>query len=145
MQHKDAESYGRYFQSVNGQLSMFQPDLIKDSECTKDTPVIHGKPEFPIYGKGIRINPRLPGRKDSKYMEKIYLPELLPLEQYDLIVVLLSGGKDSIACYYKLQELGVPKSKIELWHHSIDGGHPSRHMDWRCTQASNSFGRMKKY
>lgn len=24
--------------------------------------------------------------------------------------------------------------KIELWHHNIDGGHPSRRMDWRCTQ-----------
>lgn len=51
-----------------------------------------------------------------------------------MIAVLLSGGKDSIACYYKLIELGVPKEKIELWHHDIDGGHPSRRMDWRCTQ-----------
>lgn len=39
-----------------------------------------------------------------------------------------------MACYYKLLELGVPKEKIELCHHDIDGGHPSRHMDWRCTQ-----------
>ena len=67
-------------------------------------------------------------------MKKIYLEELLPLEEYDMIAVLLSGGKDSIACYYKLIELGVPKEKIELWHHDIDGGHPSRRMDWRCTQ-----------
>ena len=67
-------------------------------------------------------------------MKKIYLPELLPLEEYDLAVVLLSGGKDSIACYYKLLELGMPKRKIECWHHDIDGGHPSRRMDWRCTQ-----------
>ena len=28
----------------------------------------------------------------------------------------------------------MPKGKIELWHHDIDGGHPSRRMDWRCTQ-----------
>lgn len=54
------------------------------------------------------------GRKDSGHFRKIYLPELLPLEEYDLIVVLLSGGKDSIACFYKLLELGVPKEKIEL-------------------------------
>ncbi|MDT4377354.1 phosphoadenosine phosphosulfate reductase family protein [Blautia coccoides] len=67
-------------------------------------------------------------------MKKIFLPELLPLEEYDLVIVLLSGGKDSIACYYKLLELGVPKKKIECWHHDIDGGHPSRRMDWRCTQ-----------
>ncbi|WP_238726003.1 phosphoadenosine phosphosulfate reductase domain-containing protein [Diplocloster modestus] len=52
-----------------------------------------------------------------------------------MIAVLLSGGKDSIACYYKLLELGVPKEKIEFWHHDIDGGHPCRRMDWRCTQS----------
>ena len=23
---------------------------------------------------------------------------------------------------------------MEFWHHDIDGGHPSRRMDWRCTQ-----------
>ena len=63
----------------------------------------------------------------------MYLEELLPLEMYDLVIVLISGGKDSIACYYKLLELGVPKSKIEFWHHDVDGGHPSRTMDWRCT------------
>lgn len=82
---------------------------------------------------GKRIRPRVSGRKDTEYMKKIYLEELLPLEMYDLVIVLISGGKDSIACYYKLLELGVPKSKIEFWHHDIDGGHPSRTMDWRCT------------
>ena len=51
-----------------------------------------------------------------------------------MIVVLFSGGKDSMACYFKLLEMGVPKEKIELWHHDIDGGHPTRRMDWRCTQ-----------
>ncbi len=55
-------------------------------------------------------------------------------DSYDLIVVLLSGGKDSVACFDKLLELGVPKEKIEFWHHDVDGGHSSRRMDWRCTQ-----------
>lgn len=96
--------------------------------------MIYGHEDTPIYGQGKRIKPRVPGRKDSEHMKKIYLEELLPLEEYDMIAVLLSGGKDSIACYYKLIELGVPKEKIELWHHDIDGGHPSRRMDWRCTQ-----------
>lgn len=50
-------------------------------------------------------------------------------------IKLISGGKDSIATYFKLRELGVPKSKIEFWHHDIDGGNPERHMDWRCTQS----------
>lgn len=109
-------------------------EVLKDKDCTMDTPVVLGVQDSPIYGKGISIKPRVDGRKDSKHFESIYLPELLPLEEYDLIVVLISGGKDSIACFYKLLELGVPKEKIELWHHDIDGGHPSRRMDWKCTQ-----------
>lgn len=122
-----------YFQQSNGQLTLFQPDFIRDADCTKETLVIYGKSDIPIYGMGKRICPRVSGRKDTEYMKKIYLEELLPLEMYDLVIVLISGGKDSIACYYKLLELGVPKSKIEFWHHDIDGGHPSRTMDWRCT------------
>ena len=90
---------------------------IKDIDCTRHTPIWFGEPDEAIYGKGIRIRPRIPGRRDSRHMEKNYLPELLPLEYYDLIIILLSGGKDSIACFYKLLELGVPKEKIELWHH----------------------------
>ena len=103
-------------------------------DCTKDTPVTYGKPDRPIYGTGTGIKPRVSGRTDSEYMKKIYLPELLPLEEYNLVAILLSGGKDSIACYYKMLELGVPKEKMEFWHHDIDGGHPVRRMDWRCTQ-----------
>lgn len=109
-------------------------NFIKDSECTPDTPIIFGKQEKPIYGDGVRLKPRVKGRCDSEHFKKIYLPRLLPLEEYDLIVVLISGGKDSVACYLKLIELGVPKEKIEFWHHDIDGGHPSRRMDWKCTQ-----------
>ena len=120
--------------AVKGQLNLFPEKFIKDADCTKDTPVILGKKDAPVYGQGIRIKPREPGRTDSEHFKKIYLESLLPVEEYDLIAVLLSGGKDSIACYFKLIELGVPKEKIEFWHHDIDGGHPSRRMDWRCTQ-----------
>lgn len=116
-----------------GQLSFIQPDYIKDRDCTKDTPVIYGKPDNQIYGTGKRIKPKIPGRTDTEHMKGIYLEELLPLEEYDLIVVLLSGGKDSVACYLKLLELGVPKEKMEFWHHDIDGGNPERRMDWKCT------------
>jgi len=120
---------------MRGQLSLFEPDFIKDTDCTKETPVIYGKSDKPIYGNGIKIKPRVPGRTNSEHMKKINLRELLPLEEYDLITILLSGGKDSIACYYKLLELGVPKEKMEFWHHDIDGGHPIRRIDWRCTQS----------
>lgn len=119
---------------MKGQMSLFPENFIKDADCTRQTPVNLGKPDKPVYGQGVRITPREPGRTDSEHFKKIYLESLLPLEEYDLIAVLLSGGKDSIACYYKLIELGVPKERIEFWHHDIDGGHPSRRMDWRCTQ-----------
>lgn len=114
---------------MKGQLNLFEPEFIKDIDCTVDTPVTRGNKDKPIYGTGKRIKPRVPGRRETKHMEEIYLEELLPLEEYDLIVVLISGGKDSIATYFKLRELGVPKSKIEFWHHDIDGGNPERHMD----------------
>ncbi|MBE5986053.1 MAG: hypothetical protein E7248_22495 [Paenibacillaceae bacterium] len=115
-------------------LSILNSEYIKDSDCTKDTPIIYGNPDMHIYGSGKRIKPRIPGRDETEHMKKIFLPELLPLEEYDLVAILLSGGKDSIACYYKLLELGVPKEKMEFWHHDIDGGHPYRRMDWKCTQ-----------
>lgn len=80
-------------------------DFIKDADCTKETPVRLGVPDAPIYGKGIKLKPRVDGRTDSEHFKKIYLPELLPLEEYDLIVVLISGGKDSVACcLMKIQE-----------------------------------------
>lgn len=108
-------------------------EWIRDVDCTKDTSLLHGKKEDSIYGKGITIRPRLAGRLDTPHFKSVFLGELLPLEEYTKVIVLLSGGKDSIACYLRLRELGVPKEKIELWHHDIDGGHPSRRMDWRCT------------
>ncbi|MDD3049756.1 MAG: phosphoadenosine phosphosulfate reductase family protein [Candidatus Cloacimonetes bacterium] len=109
-------------------------DYIRDVDCNKDTPIIHGIEDVKIYGSGEKIKPRVPGRNETEYFKKTFLPELLPLEEYDLVVILLSGGKDSVACYYKLLELGVPKEKMEFWHHDIDGGHPIRKMDWTCTQ-----------
>ena len=58
-----------YFQQSNGQLALCQPDFIRDADCTKNTPVIYGKPDAPVYGTGKRIRPRVPGRRDSKYMQ----------------------------------------------------------------------------
>ncbi len=62
--------------------------------------------------------------------------DLLPLDQYDRIVVAFSGGKDSLATILHLLELGVPRSKIELWHHAVDGAPGSRSfMDWPVTES----------
>jgi len=49
---------------------------------------------------------------------------------YDRVVVCTSGGKDSLACFLYLLELGVPREKIELWHHCIDGREGSALFDW---------------
>src|SRR3954469_15188059 len=60
--------------------------------------------------------------------------QLLPLDEYDIIIVAYSGGKDSLASLLNLLELGVPRSKIELHHHDIDGQGEAL-MDWPCTRA----------
>jgi len=57
------------------------------------------------------------------------------LDSYDVFIVAFSGGKDSLACLLHLLELGVPRSKIELMHHDVDGREGSRLMDWPCTRA----------
>lgn len=60
--------------------------------------------------------------------------QLLPLDQYDVIALGYSGGKDSLAALLDLLERGVPPSKIELHHHDIDGQGEAL-MDWPCTRA----------
>lgn len=56
------------------------------------------------------------------------------LSSYDYFIVALSGGKDSVACALWLIEQGVDLSKIELWHHDIDGREGSDLMDWTVTR-----------
>jgi 3'-phosphoadenosine 5'-phosphosulfate sulfotransferase (PAPS reductase)/FAD synthetase len=63
--------------------------------------------------------------------------ELLPLTDYDYIIVSFSGGKDSVACALHLLELGIPPNRIELWHQAVDGRphHDRRMWDWPCTES----------
>ena len=63
---------------------------------------------------------------------------------YDKYIVAFSGGKDSTACFLHLLNQGIPKEKIELWHHDIDGdsGH---FFDWPitkdyCKKFAEAFG-----
>ena len=57
------------------------------------------------------------------------------LSAYDRFVVGFSGGKDSLACLLHLLDSGVDRSRIELWHHEIDGREGSALMDWPSTPA----------
>ena len=57
------------------------------------------------------------------------------LTSYDYVIVAFSGGKDSTACVLHLLERGVPREKIELWHHDVDGREGSALMDWPVTRA----------
>ena len=58
----------------------------------------------------------------------------IDLFSYDYIIVAFSGGKDSLACILRLLDLGVPREKIELWHHLVDGVGPI-FFDWTVTRA----------
>lgn len=62
-------------------------------------------------------------------------PPTPDLDSYQIIAVAFSGGKDSLACLLHLLELGVPRERIELWHHDVDGREGSSLMDWPCTRA----------
>lgn len=60
------------------------------------------------------------------------------------VIVAFSGGKDSIAMFLHLLELGIPVSRIELWHHDVDG-HGEDLFDWPvtpayCTAFAQAFG-----
>ena len=55
------------------------------------------------------------------------------LDSYDHFLVMFSGGKDSLACLLWLLEQGVDRSKVELWHHDVDGREGSTLMDWPVT------------
>lgn len=56
------------------------------------------------------------------------------LNSYDYIIVFFSGGKDSLACLLHLIEEGIDMSKVELWHHDVDG-RGENFMDWPVTPA----------
>jgi len=54
----------------------------------------------------------------------------IDINDYDRIVLCMSGGKDSIASLLHLIDEGVDLSIVELWHHDVDGCEGSTLMDW---------------
>ncbi|PWK05069.1 phosphoadenosine phosphosulfate reductase family protein, partial [Tumebacillus permanentifrigoris] len=59
--------------------------------------------------------------------------KLLPLDEYHVIIVQISGGKDSVACVLHLLEQGIQPENILLWHQEVDG-RDRQFMDWPCTR-----------
>lgn len=74
--------------------------------------------------------------EEEKRLEwKKYIPDHLDKVLQDpkgKILIAFSGGKDSIAMVLDLLDKGVPKEKIELWHHEVDG-RAGYMYDWPCT------------
>ncbi|GAA4839521.1 hypothetical protein [Algivirga pacifica] len=65
------------------------------------------------------------------------MDRLLPLNSYDKIIVSMSGGKDSIACFLHLYEQeNLDINKVEIWHNCIDGFDQweRRYFDWDSTE-----------
>lgn len=70
----------------------------------------------------------------SELIDGLRPKEILPIDEYDLVVVSYSGGKDSLAALLYLFDLGLPKDRIELWHQCVDGDPAAPGlMDWPCT------------
>lgn len=61
----------------------------------------------------------------------------IDLDLYDRVILCQSGGKDSIAAFLRLKELGIDMSRVELWHHDVDGNEGSELMDWRFMRSHN--------
>ena len=69
--------------------------------------------------------------------ERLPKHELLPLNEYDVIVVEFSGGKDSGKAVFDLLDMGIERERIVLWHQCTDGDpravNPLLRMDWPVT------------
>lgn len=60
--------------------------------------------------------------------------ELPNLTSYSKVILAFSGGKDSLVALLHLLDLGVPRDRIELWHHDVDGREGLTFMDWPVTR-----------
>lgn len=63
-----------------------------------------------------------------------FVPPEPAVNEYERVVVFFSGGKDSVACFLLLLDMGVPRNKIELHHHLVDGRESEPLMDWPVTE-----------
>lgn len=79
----------------------------------------------------------------TAWQDKDFIPDW---NSIDVVIIAFSGGKDSLACLLLLIKMGCPTSKIELWHHDIDGHENNgSFMDWKvtpsyCKAVAKAFG-----
>lgn len=79
----------------------------------------------------------------TPYTKELELPsptrDVLPLTDYDRIIISMSGGKDSLACAIWLKQQGIDMGKVEFWHQSVDGMGADRqpYFDWPFTEGYN--------
>ena len=90
-----------------------------------------------VFADPANLDGTLPVLTDEKHpVTVVEDPDYAPmpdLSSYSTFVVGFSGGKDSLACVLRLLDLGVPREKIELWHHDVDGGGDS-FIDWPVSE-----------
>ena len=72
--------------------------------------------------------------EEQQLIERIKTGDATAWNDYDVVVVAFSGGKDSLAAILQLLEFGCPHDKLKLWHHEIDGREDiAAFMDWPVT------------
>jgi len=107
----------------------------------------HGPPSAPPveYQPGAVLDGSFVGPKD----DPASIPESYgdpDLRSFDKIVILFSGGKDSLACLFYVvdlcRKLGISVSHtVEAWHHAVDGrparfgGSGTHTWDWPVTES----------
>lgn len=113
---------------------------------------VPGQRLLDLHSTALRLKPRfeaefkLQGLKGNKLKKQIKksMSEIVnladdlssdELNDYDVIMVGFSGGRDSVACVLNLLKMGVNPNCIELHHHDIDGREGDVFMDWKCTRS----------
>lgn len=77
----------------------------------------------------------MPALPVGSYFNADYIDHL---DRYDRVIVSMSGGKDSIAAFLKLMEMGVDVAKVEFWHNCVDGAPGSTvFADWPFIESYN--------
>lgn len=107
------------------QLTFWEVPHMRETKMLKD-----------VYGKDYPIYPVTDSKRETPTDKKKYLPCLYPLEMYDLVIITFSSGKDSLCSLLYTLYLGIPKEKILLLHHDVDGygTNPVFEMDWASTR-----------